>query len=389
MPSRSTHRVLFYVQHLLGVGHVFRTMRIVERLVETGFQVTVAHGGEKLPDMVSCGADIHYLPSLRWAAADDTRLLSADGRPADDAYKDMRRDALLQLLQDTGPDVIITEAFPFGRRQMHFELLPFLEAASALAKRPIILASIRDILQEGNKPSKDLQTVDIIEQFFDGVLVHGDARLTPLEATFPFVDKICDKLHYTGIVTPRISPDTEPQMHFDVVVTAGGGMLGRELIRAALLARESTNLKDARWCVCTGPYMAQEEFDALGELATGGNVTLRTFLPDLPAVLSEAELSISLAGYNTVADLMAAGCRAVIAPQWNDKETEQLRRAELLSQRGLVEMIGHEEKTPAMLAEAIRRVMAKPAPDWRSIETDGAARTAETLSRLIAGSSDL
>ncbi|MBW8636833.1 glycosyl transferase [Hoeflea sp. WL0058] len=376
------------MQHLLGVGHVFRTMRIVERLVATGFEVTIAHGGEKIPDIDSCGADIRYLPSLRWAAADDTRLLDADGRPADDTYKDMRRNALLQLLQETRPDVIITEAFPFGRRQMHFELLPFLEAASALAKRPIILASIRDILQEGNKPSKDMQTVEIIEQFFDGVLVHGDARLTPLETTFPFVDKIRDKLHYTGIVTPRINLESEPQTRFDVVVTAGGGMLGRELIRAALFARESTNLKDARWCVCAGPYMALEEFNALGELAGGGNVTLRRFLPDLPAVLSKAELSISLAGYNTVADLMAAGCRAVIAPQWNNKETEQLRRAELLSQRGLVEMVGHEEKTPAMLAEAIRRVMAKPVPDWRSIETEGAARTAETLSRLISGSSN-
>ena len=388
MPSRSTPKVLFYVQHLLGVGHVFRTMRIVDSLVATGFDVSVAHGGEKIPDISCCGADIRYLPSLRWAAADDTRLLDADGRPASDAYKDMRRDALLQLLRNTRPDIIITEAFPFGRRQMHFELLPFLETALTLSERPIILASIRDILQEGNKPSKDLQTVDIIEQFFDGVLVHGDARLTPLESTFPFVDTIRDKLHYTGIVTPRINPDNEPEQRFDVVVTAGGGMLGRELIRAALLAREHTDLKDARWCVCAGPYMAQEEFNALADLATDGNVTLRTFLPDLPAVLSKAELSISLAGYNTVADLMAAGCRAVIAPQWNDKETEQLRRAELLSQRGLVEMIGHEDKTPAKMAEAIQRVMTRPVPDWRSIETNGAARTAEILSRLISGDGD-
>ena len=36
---KAAPRVFFYVQHLLGVGHVFRAMRIVSALVERGFDV--------------------------------------------------------------------------------------------------------------------------------------------------------------------------------------------------------------------------------------------------------------------------------------------------------------------------------------------------------------
>ena len=114
------------------------------------------------------------------------------------------------------------------------------------------------------------------------------------------------------------------------------------------------------------------------------DIEVRRFMPDLSATLASANLSISLAGYNTVADIMAAGCRAVIAPQWNDKETEQLRRAELLAERNLAVMLSHEEKTPEHVSEAISRVLAMPPPDWSQIRRGGAEETARILKRVAA-----
>jgi predicted glycosyltransferase len=40
----------------------------------------------------------------------------------------------------------VIELFPFGRRQMRFELLPLLEAARARSPRPWIISSVRDVL---------------------------------------------------------------------------------------------------------------------------------------------------------------------------------------------------------------------------------------------------
>lgn len=375
-------RVFYYVQHLLGVGHVFRTMRIVSVLVDRGFHVDLIYGGERLPNFDACGANVHFLPSLVSSKGDFSNLLAEDGEPATDGYKNDRRDRILNILARSIPDIIVTEAFPFGRRQMHFELLPLMDAAKSLAKPPMIFASVRDILQEGNKPKKDLQTVELVRRYFDGVLVHGDPDLIRLDATFPFADEIAGRTYYTGIVTPQGGGPADET--FDVVVSAGGGLLGRELIASAVEAKSSSILKEARWCILTGPYLEASEYARLEALA-GGEIVFRPFIPDLHCTLAKAQLSISLAGYNTVADIMSAGCRAIISPQWNDKETEQLHRAQLLSQRGLVEMIGHQEKTASALCAAIGRVMARPAPDWTSVQRHGGERTADILSQAATG----
>ena len=374
-------KVLYYVQHLLGVGHVFRTMRIVEALTRSGFVVDVIHGGEKLANVTACGAKVHFLPALTSDKGDFSKLITHDGRVADDAYKADRRDRILSILDATDPDLLITEAFPFGRRQMHFELLPLMEAVSARRDRPQVFCSVRDILQEGNKVKKDRQTVDLLNRYFDGVLVHGDPGLVDLSATFPFASEIADITRYTGIVTPSASKaPLADDDRFDVVVSVGGGMLGRELVRAAAQAKPGTELATARWCLLTGPFMDKADLARLD----ASDIEIRPFVPDLCATLRSAKLSISLAGYNTIADVMAAGCRAVIAPQWNDKETEQLRRAELLSERKLAVMLSHEEKTPEHIGSAISRALAMPPPDWSQIRHGGAEETARILQRVTA-----
>ena len=169
---------------------------------------------------------------------------------------------------------------------------------------------------------------------------------------------------------------------YDVVVSAGGGLLGRELLFAAADAKAMSPLGDARWCLLTGPFLDAGDSERL----RGCGLTVRQFVPDLYRLLKTAKLSVSLAGYNTVADIMAAGCRSIIAPQWNDKETEQLRRAQLLEARGLAIMLPHEDKTPSALCEAMARALSLPQPDWHSIRRNGAEETVRYLQKALAGS---
>ena len=80
--------------------------------------------------------------------------------------------------------------------------------------------------------------------------------------------------------------------------------------------------------ICTVGWLSFTTADAAGE---SENVVINANRPGFTRDLARCAVSVSQAGYNTVADIMAAGCRAVVAPQWNEKETEQLRRAELLA----------------------------------------------------------
>src|SRR6185312_12595594 len=230
--GRGVTGILFYVQHLQGVGHVFRAARIVRALAAEGFDVDVAYGGEPIEGFDIPGAHIHYLPPVRAGGEVFNRLEDADGNAVDDAYKERRRDMLLALFDRTAPEIVITEAFPFGRRQMRFELLPLIERAKAQAKPPLIIGSVRDILQENAKAYKDRETADLLRAHFDHVLVHADPDLVRLERTFPLTGEIADKLLYTGIVAPDPSLPTADRQ-FDVVVSVGGGALGHRLLMAS------------------------------------------------------------------------------------------------------------------------------------------------------------
>ena len=99
----------------------------------------------------------------------------------------MRRDALLAALAESEPDVVITGAL--GRRQMRFELLPMLEAAHAVERRPAVLSSMRDILVTKPRMDRNLEIVETIDRFYDGIMIHGDASVLALEETFPLTDR--------------------------------------------------------------------------------------------------------------------------------------------------------------------------------------------------------
>ncbi|MGN6468726.1 MAG: glycosyltransferase family protein [Rhizobiaceae bacterium] len=374
--------ILFYVQHLQGVGHVFRAARIVRALAAEGFGIDVAYGGEPIDGFDIPGARIHYLPPVRAGGEVFNRLEDPQGNAIDGAYKARRRDMLLALFDRAAPDILITEAFPFGRRQMRFELLPLIERAKARPRPPLIVGSVRDILQENAKAYKDRETADLLKAHFDHVLVHADPKLVRLERTFPLTDEIADKLLYTGLVAPDPSPAS--QHKFDVVVSVGGGALGHRLLMASAAAKRLSVMRDARWLIVTGFKFSPEHKAELDGLIDG-DVTVEAFLPDLQAILAGAQLSVSRVGYNTIADIYRAGCRAIVVPLSDGIETEQITRAELLAARGLAEAVGHQDETPEAIAAAIDRAMARPAPDRSALDLEGARNSALILKRLLTG----
>lgn len=378
-------RILFYVQHLMGVGHVFRAMRIVKALVEASRTVDLVYGGEPVPNFDASGATVHYLPPLRAGSVTFNELEDGDGNVVDDAYKSRRRDMLLSIFEAGRHDAIITEAFPFGRRQMRFELTPLLKAAEGRANRPVVIASVRDILQENRKPGRDRETVETLRRHFDYVLVHGDPDFAALDATFPLYDEISDMVHHTGIVAPEhTKPDNRSDSEkFDVVVSVGGGALGRELLFAAVGAKAKSCMANARWCVVTGINFSDDDRAQL-ERTVSGDIELRQFLPDLCATLSNAKLSISRCGYNTAADIFTSGCRAIVVPLSDGTETEQLRRAEIMDQKGFAVRVDPSEQTPEHLAAAIDSAMSMPQPGAHSLDLSGARTTANIVSDILA-----
>jgi len=377
-----TPKVLHYVQHLQGVGHVIRSQRIARALAEDGFSVTMVLGGLPVPGILPAGVDRLQLPPLKAGPNSFRELLTSESAPADEAYKTERRRQLLDALDQVKPDIVVIEAFPFDRPQMHFELIPLLEAVKSRADRPLVISSIRDILQKKTKPERDITARDLLLTYFDHVLVHGDVRLAQLEETFPYASEIASMVTYTGIVgPPRVT--TAPDERFDVIVSTGGGATdGHRDLAAAIEAKPLTSLANARWLALSGPYLDTTWNDSLVAAAASNDVTLRPFVDDLAQLLAYAQVSISQAGYNTVADLLRTGCRAVLCPYAGIRQNEQTTRAFRLRERGLATMVADAEISPRAIADAIECALAASLPRT-ALDLDGAAATARILRQLM------
>ena len=373
-----TASVLFYVQHLWGVGHVYRATRIAHGMVRAGFDVHLVWGGTEIPGFDFSGMKLHRLKPARTSDASFSQLLHADGSLFSDNDKQERRDHLLKLYDEINPNILMTEAFPFGRRQMRFELLPLLEKATAAKKRPMIVSSIRDIMQEDRKEKRVQESNALVENYFNFILVHGDQNLISIHETLQGCEAFKDKIRYTGLVTPE-DKDIEISDEFkcDVLITVGGGAFGQRLTRTALGAMSHSKAFPKNWIVSAGTEVSEEDFNLLQEECPSGMKIIR-YIPNLAEVMKHVKVSVSHAGYNTVADVLRSGCASVLYPYTGGRETEQLRRAEIMDRQKIAVMLDPENLTPESLGNAVDKAVAQRTRT-KSYDLDGAGNTAAIL----------
>jgi predicted glycosyltransferase len=375
------HRVFFYVQHLLGIGHLRRAAAIARALVAAGAEVTFVSGGEPVPQIDLGGARLVQLPPARAADSSFSAIIDADGRPIDDAWKDERRRQLLAEFVGCRPDILLIEMYPFGRRPFRFELKPLLAAAKAMDLRPLIACSLRDILVDKGRADRRAEILALVEEYFDLVLVHGDPRLVKLERTFPDAGRLQDKLRYTGyVVEQAVQTGAGDRRQGEVLISAGGGAVGAPLFDAAIAARALSRHRDRPWRLITGRNLPAELATRIGAAAAAAGIIVEQFRADFPRLLQDCLLSVSQGGYNTVMELIAAGCPAVIVPFAEGSESEQGLRGQLLADRGILQLVEPEALTPARLASAIDQAAA---PAALQLDLDGAAGTARLLLETV------
>jgi predicted glycosyltransferase len=376
-------RVLFYVQHLLGIGHLKRAATLTRTLQASGMSVMLVSGGAEIPGLDLGDAALVQLPPVRAVDIYFKELVDDNGRTIDDAWKAARRDRLLASFARLQPDIVMTELFPFGRRQLRFELIPLLDAATAQPNRPLIVSSVRDILVEPAKPERLTEMLDLVKRYYDLVLVHGDPNLIPFHETFPHAAAIADRLRYTGYVVDRPAvkdPLPGPQ---EVLVSAGGGAVSEPLLRAALAARPLTKLGAEPWRFLVGHSLDDDCFRGLAQDAPD-NVVVERARPDFIDLLRRCRLSISQGGYNTVMEVLDAGVRSVVVPYAGGLESEQTLRARLLAERDALQVVPADALSPTALAAAADRAVSGPPPELSSLDTTGVETSAQLLREAVA-----
>lgn len=380
-------KVVLYCQYVWGMGHLMRALELARALAR--HSVTLVVGGPEvaaaLPDHVA----LVRLPPLHMDERFTT--LIADGAAAAEleAVKSARRRMLFELFARQRPELFIVELYPFGRSAFEFELVPLLEAVRAGRFGRIgCVCSLRDVLVEKRDPEAyRARVAALLNRFFDLLLIHSDARLLPLEETFGPLDAIRIPWAYTGFIAPRPDFAAGGRLRRElglapgerlVVASAGGGRSGFPLLAAVLEGcRRLQSRLALRLELFAGPFMPESEFAALAARA-GEGIGVSRFTARFIDYLCAADLSVSLAGYNTLMALLATGVPALVLPY--TRQREQPLRVEKLRPFLAIEVLHPDGLHPEALAASIATGLERPRrPPLAGPALDGARVAAEIL----------
>ncbi len=373
-------KVMIVVTHLLGTGHLRRAGTLAHAFADHGHDVRLISGGMPLDAPETAGIDLLQLPPVRSDGVNFARLLDRHGVEAGESLREARRDMLCNALDDFIPDVLVTELYPFGRRVLAREFDALLERAASVTPRPVVLASIRDILAPPSSPAKAERTEHIVTSLYDAVLVHSDPQLVSLEASWPVGPALADRLRYSGFIAPPpAGPHPDGLGQGEVLVSAGGGAVGMPLFRAALQAARID--PDRHWRLLVGGADANRVKELQAEAAP--SISVEPARPDFRQMLAGAAASISLCGYNTALDILQAGTPAVFLPFDAGNEVEQGLRAHSLARLPGIEVLKSHDLSPTALCEMLARVIAAPKRNLPQMRFDGATRSVAIASDLL------
>jgi predicted glycosyltransferase len=376
-------RLLHWCQHSIGLGHLVRSLELA-RALSTRFEVVLLSGGE-LPDGIEVPAGVHVVPLPPLGMEVEGGLVSPDAATSVEQAQELRRSAILRTYRSVRPGVILTELYPFGRRRFRGELLPLLELARTERRRPVVVASVRDILvgQRSDQQGHDARALEVANRHYDAVLVHADERFARLDESFGPADQLaCDVIH-TGFVHRERKALHGLRRH-ELLVSAGGGRVGEPLLRCALAAQPEIRKRTGlRLRLVAGPFLPDPAFRALQtEVAGHDGIVLERQVDDLCGLLAGVTASVSQAGYNTTLDVLQAGVPALVVPFSERREDEQGRRARRLAELGALRVLDPERLEPHALAAAVRELASfRPVP--LGLEMDGARRSVEAIERLL------
>jgi predicted glycosyltransferase len=384
-------KIAVYCQHVLGIGHFFRVLELCRALL-VNHEVLLITGGEGVAVPLPERLRRFELPALMMDA-DFKGLYTTEAQSDVAQVKVRRREALMGLMQAERPDLLLIELYPFGRKAFRFELEPVLAAIQAGELPPCkVVCSLRDILVE--KADTAAYEARVLKQLqrFDAILVHGDAAVITLEETFGAVDRIDIPLIYTGYISPRPAPrartDERRRMGLTdadrlVVVSAGGGKVGDPLMRAAADAFQLMAADPhLRMHLITGPYGDKALFENLVARA-GRRSTIQRFSDRFLQLLAAADLSVSMGGYNTTMNLLAAQVpRALIWPFGQNRE--QRLRVERLRGKAPFHPLADGELAPEKLAARMAALMDAPPGPVGMVRLDGAECSARWLTGWAA-----
>ena len=386
-----------YSHDTFGLGHLRRNLAIATHLLRRSrpFSALLLTGSPVVESWpMPAGLQVQAMPPVVKTGAEE--YASRDGSFSFATVKARREAVILESVVRYRPDVFLVDHAPAGMKGELLEALAFMREAMPETRIVLGLRDILDSAQTVRSLWREQNVYQLLDIAYDHILVYGSRHLFDLVHEYAIPASIASKIRYCGYIArndskvvstiDRLKEASATSNRPVILVTAGGGGDGYPLLSAYLRALERIPYNVAQSIVIPGPLMAIEEQRAL-ELAAAQRPDVRIilFTTELAELIRSSDLVVSMAGYNTTAEILVAQKPAILVPRGAPR-MEQRLRATLLSNLGLAWAIQPEEDLVTRLADLVLGALdgAKPPrSDWNAVDLGGVHRVGNALDELL------
>jgi predicted glycosyltransferase len=235
---------------------------------------------------------------------------------------------------------------------------------------------LRDVMDEITQLKREWErkkVLPVLDSLYHDIWIYGLREMgSPVEG-LDLSPATLAKIAFTGYLGREIPSNLNWVAPLDledpfILVTAGGGGDGVEMIDWVIRAYESGADLRHRAIIVTGPFMQpadQQEFHERCNLLH--NVEILTFDSHIELLMQKAIAIVAMGGYNTFCEIMTLDKPALIVPRSVPRQ-EQLIRAERAVGLGLVSMLNPAgDRGAAQMANALQALPDQSNPSRADI----------------------
>lgn len=364
--AQQTYNILMYSHDTFGLGHIRRTMTIAQHLLDEGVNILILSGSPivgryelpwgidfvKVPGMIKKSNTIYVPHSIK-----------VEPRHA----MHIREEIITATAKAFDPRLFVVDKVPLGLKG---ELIPTLRWFRRFRPDTRVVLGLRDVLDDAESTKEDWNRKDynrIIDELYTEVWIYGNQDVYDPIKEYDLPASVSRKAHFTGYI-PRATPERKKNGNGrkSVLVTAGGGGDGYPIMDTYLKMVEAHPELPFRSTMVSGPFVPSARQDELAARAKALGVKFHTFMKRPEKRMAQADLIISMGGYNTVCEILSLGKVSLIIPRETPRQ-EQLIRARLLYDRGLADYLKWDNLTPDNLLREITALLDNPEPYRRAI----------------------
>ncbi len=379
-------KLLIHCQYVYGIGHLVRTLELARGLSEQ-FEVSVISGGEPVKNY-EIPKTINFIQLPAIYKEEDSPFLTPINKSTsiEQCFKD-RKKIINFNIEQIKPEILITEHFPFGLL-FENEVIDLMNEVKKHNNNVKIVSSVRDIIDSSNGGKRDGYICEIINKWFDLILVHGDLKFTGLSHSFSKINEIKVKIIHTGYIVRHLQRATSQKNSVLILVAVAGGRMGTELLDAAINSHLTIRDKIKHRLVLFSGAFQDDLIKLSKKISTinSSEIELHEFNSQTYLnYLSEATLVLSLGGYNSIIESLSLKKRMLVYKRgFKGGNEEQDLRIDFFEKNGNLNVITPNDLTTEKLSKLILQKITDTKESRIELDFNGIKNSKQALINLIS-----